>query len=287
MNAVGVALSMVLYPILKSETHQGYCPPMTTLFWILIITLAYSYIGYGVLLIALAPVKRLADPKPPSLSPRVAVLIAAHNEENDIGRKLNGLLNQKGFFGGLEIIVVSDGSTDGTPHAVKAYAGRGVRLLVTDGHVGKIAALNLAMSEIESEVVVFTDANSQLRPDALQMLLRHFTDPSVGCACGSIGVPAKGRGWIAKAESLYWHYDHALKRAESRLGRAADPAPGEGGVLGGDLDRAQAAVRGGRRQRARHGDGRDARRRKRPKMKYGKMITLRIITRQDIFDPKA
>lgn len=193
---------------------------MATLFWILVSTLAYSYVGYGLLLIVLARLRPAAGLPAPERPFTATVLIAAHNEESHIAAKLDNVLAQEVAPHALEVIVVSDGSTDGTCRAVEAYRERGVRLLALDAHDGKIAALNLGLSQAGGDLVLFTDANSLFRPGAVKALLAGFGDPAVGCVCGNLAVPEAGRGWIARAEALYWRYDHALKLAESRLGGA-------------------------------------------------------------------
>ncbi len=193
---------------------------MTALFWILVSSLTYSYAGYGLLLIALARLRSASQPPEPARPFKATVLIAAHNEEGHIAAKLENVLAQEVAPHGLEVMVVSDGSTDGTCRAVEAFRERGVRLLALDAHEGKIAALNLGLAQSGGDLVVFTDANSLFRPGALAALFRGFGDPAVGCVCGNLAVPEAGRGWIARAEALYWRYDHALKLAESRLGGA-------------------------------------------------------------------
>ena len=193
---------------------------MSAVFWGILGLLAYSYVGYGLLLIVMArfwPAPKAVE-KPQALS--VTLLIAAHNEAGHIGQKLTNALSLDTGVHKLEIVVVSDGSTDGTVEEVRRYSGSGVRLIEIKEHKGKIFALNKAISAISSDISVFSDANSAFRHDALTQLLRHFGNPEIGGVCGRIVVPRRNRNWLGRGESIYWKYDHALKVAESRIAGA-------------------------------------------------------------------
>jgi cellulose synthase/poly-beta-1,6-N-acetylglucosamine synthase-like glycosyltransferase len=84
--------------------------------------------------------------------------------------------------------------------------------------VGKLEAMNWALSRLTGEIVVFSDANAILAPGSLTALMRHFADPEIGGVCGQISVAKSSTGGIGKSESLFWRYDQALKHAESSLG---------------------------------------------------------------------
>jgi cellulose synthase/poly-beta-1,6-N-acetylglucosamine synthase-like glycosyltransferase len=95
-----------------------------------------------------------------------------------------------------------------------------VKLIDIAEHHGKISALNVALGRIDGDIVVFSDANSRIREEALARMLRHFGDPEVGGVCGRPAVVQRRMGALGRAEDLYWRYDSALKEAESRLGGA-------------------------------------------------------------------
>jgi cellulose synthase/poly-beta-1,6-N-acetylglucosamine synthase-like glycosyltransferase len=193
---------------------------VTAVFWILAAVLAYSYVGYGLLIIALSRLVRPRRVIPPDQPLDVTLLIAAHNEEAHIAGKIDNALRLEVGPHRLQVVVVSDGSADRTAEQVRSRASDRVRLIEIAEHRGKIAALNAALSQIRGDVVVFSDANSRIRDDALVQMLRHFGDPGVGGVCGHPEVAQLRAGLLGHAEDLYWRYDSALKEAESRLGGA-------------------------------------------------------------------
>jgi cellulose synthase/poly-beta-1,6-N-acetylglucosamine synthase-like glycosyltransferase len=188
-------------------------------FWGAVAVLAYTYAGFPLLVLARAAVRprpyRTGDVRPP-----VSVLIAAHNEATAIGPKLESVLAAAYPGGRREVIVASDGSDDGTEEVVRRYEDRGVRLLALP-RVGKAAALNRAIAVGTGEVLVFTDANSALEPDAVTALVRPFADPTVGGVAGDQRYRRRGdEAAVTGGERRYWDFDRLLKVAESRAGNA-------------------------------------------------------------------
>lgn len=191
---------------------------MEFIYWILFFTLIYAYVGYGVLMFLLG---FFVKPKQVFSHPRgyhVTLLVAAHNEENHIRNRIENALSQQVGDNRLDIVIVSDGSTDQTVAIAREYADRGVRVIETVGHNGKSAALNEVMPSIEGDLVVFSDANTIYRVDTIAKMLRHFEDAEIGGVCGKLQVPGKKTGWLSLAEDLYWNYDNRIKLAETRLG---------------------------------------------------------------------
>lgn len=189
---------------------------MTILFWSLLALLLIIVAGYGLVLISVAAL-RPRPVLPPEAPLRVTVLIAAHNEEGCIADKLRNVLDQDTGSHEVAVVVVSDGSTDRTADIVRGCGDRRVSVIDIREHVGKIPALNRALTAIGGDVVIFSDANSLLVPGAVRALLRPFADPRIGGVCGAPAIVTRS-GWLARAEHLYWRYDNALKLAESRLG---------------------------------------------------------------------
>lgn len=169
---------------------------------------AFAYLGYPVLLLAL----RRLSPRP-ALRPAervlpVSVIIAVHNGERELERKLENTLALD-YPGPLEILVSSDGSTDRTCEIAESFAGRGVVLLASKSQDGKEAAQARAVRRARGEILVFTDVGAELERDALRHLARPFADPSVGCASSEDVVESGG------GEGAYVRFEMALRRLES------------------------------------------------------------------------
>ena len=190
---------------------------MTILLWIIAGLIAYTFLGYGLLVGILA---KLFGRKPAGNGPvplDATLLIAAHNEEKHIARKIQNALSVDRSPVALRIVIACDGCADATAAIARSFADSGVKVVESIGHVGKIGILNLAMGEIAGDVVIFSDANSEIGKKSLVKLLAHFSDPEVGGVCGAIGVPARGRGWLGLGEAMHWKFDHALKYWESQV----------------------------------------------------------------------
>ncbi len=196
---------------------------MIAAFWTLLAVTAFSLAGYGLLWAALAALFGRRDDRRSPGPLNVTMLIAARNEERSIGRKLQTVLAQQIAPHRLDVLVVSDGSEDATLKRALETGDPRVRAFQTPAHGGKAAALNAGLARIRPEtgIVIFSDANSMLAPGALRALLAPFTDPEVGGVCGR-PEPERGprKGWLGRVERLFWAYDSALKRSESRLGGA-------------------------------------------------------------------
>jgi glycosyltransferase involved in cell wall biosynthesis len=187
------------------------------LFWgsALLLVLVYVAFPIGVLL------RGWLRPRPHRLgdiTPRVSVVIAAHNEASSIAARLDNLLSLDYPPDHLEIIVASDGSTDATEATVADYEGRGVRLLALP-RVGKVAALNGAIEVAGGEIVAFSDANSHWVPGSLRALVRPFADPDVGGVAGDQRYMEDSPGRTAgQGERSYWDLERRIKQAQSRAG---------------------------------------------------------------------
>lgn len=187
------------------------------LFWLSVAFVAYVYIGYPLLIGCLAwigPRKTLQSQVSDSDLPRVTVVIPAHNEERWIERKIENTFALDYPRDGMEILVASDGSTDRTVEIVRQFASSGVRLIHYPERAGKVATLNRTVGGIKNDIVVFTDANAILRPDALRCVLAHFSDPDVGCAGGTRLCLATD-STSTEGESIYWRYEGWIRSCES------------------------------------------------------------------------
>ena len=179
---------------------------------------AYVYFGYPLLLWAAAKVTKRPIHKAP-ITPVVSLIIAAHNEERQLAAKIENTLALDYPRDRIEIIVASDGSTDGTEEIAGHFEPHGLRLLRLP-RCGKMHALNKAVAQSAGEVLVFTDANAELERNALKALVAPFADIEVGGVCGNQKYRgAADRDDTAGAgEDLYWRFDKYLKQLETCVG---------------------------------------------------------------------
>jgi len=183
------------------------------LFWGSLGALAWTHVGYPAAMGVLArarprPVKR------EDVTPSVALVVSAHDEEDVIGRRLENLLELDYPSERLEIVVASDGSTDGTEAIVEGFAAREPRVrLLRCPREGKVAAQHRSVRETTSDVLAFTDANTEWKPDALRKLVRNLADPEVGYVCGQLRLESPDG---ANLEGLYWRYEVWVREQESK-----------------------------------------------------------------------
>ena len=185
------------------------------LFWASLGALAWTHAGYPLAAAAAAAVRsrpvRLAD-----VLPTVTVIVAAHDEEEVIERRLENLLALDYPSDRLEIVVASDASGDRTDELVEAVAAREPRVgLLRCPRGGKVAAQDHAVRETGGEIVAFSDANATWAPDSLAKLVRSFADPEVAYVCGRL-LLADAAG--SNREGAYWRFETWLRRQESELG---------------------------------------------------------------------
>ena len=174
--------------------------------------LVYAQAGYPIALAGLARVRHSRSaPRPPGGPPDVSLVVAAYNEEAVVAEKVRNALDLDHPRERLEVVVCSDGSTDGTARAARD-AGADVVLELPRG--GKIRAQDAGVARARGEIVAFSDANATWEPDALTELLAPFADPEVGYVCGQVRFVNDGG---TNQEGLYWRYEMWVRELESRL----------------------------------------------------------------------
>lgn len=188
------------------------------IFWISAFIVFYAFVGYGLLLWILVWIKEHLRGKEhfeaSSKLPQVTLLIAAYNEEDCIAEKMKNCLSLDYPSSSLHIVWVTDGSSDRTPEILASYPQNTV--LHSPERKGKTAALNRAMKFIDSEIVVMTDANTELNSECISRIVRKFDNPKVGCVCGEKRVRTDV-DTAAGAEGIYWKYECFLKDLDDRL----------------------------------------------------------------------
>ncbi len=183
---------------------------VVVLFWASLGALVWTHAGYPAAARILASLRPRPIRTEEGTLPFVTVVVAAHNEEPVIARRLENLRALDYPPDRLEIVVTSDASTDET----EAIAERAGARVIRNPRGGKVAAQNRAVRETTGDVVAFSDANCTWAPDALRRLVRNFADPDVAYVCGRLNLTAEdGRN----KEGVYWRYELALRADESRL----------------------------------------------------------------------
>ena len=195
---------------------------MATLFWLCMAIVVYTYVGYGIVLYLLVFVKRLATKAKPLADitddrlPEVTLMVCAYNEEDIIAEKMDNTRRLDYPSDRLHLVWVTDGSNDNTNVLLSAYPE--VKVIYSPERRGKAAALKHGIKEIGTEIVMMTDANTMLNPEAVREVARLMQDPKVGCVSGEKKVMARSNSdEAAQGEGLYWKYESTLKRLDSEL----------------------------------------------------------------------
>ena len=213
---------------------------MKAAFWVSAIVVAYVYVGYPLLLAAWARLRPAGSgiPRRPTTRPEglpfVSVVLAARNEGHQLARRLKNLLAQDYPADRLEIVVVSDGSTDDTALVAASYAPRVRCIALPPG--GKALALNAGVREAHHPILVFADARQRFAPDAVRRLVAPFADPRVGGVSGELhlaeardegersapsspanGADARHVGGVGEGVGLYWAYEKWIRWQESKV----------------------------------------------------------------------
>lgn len=203
---------------------------LVTLFWICAILVVYTYVGYGILLIAIVKIKNIFSPSKTidpiaddSLLPAVTLMICAYNEEDIVEKKMENTHSLDYPKDKLKVMWVTDGSTDGTNNLLKNYPD--VNVLFEPTRAGKTAAMNRGMNFVDTDIVVMTDANTMINSQAIRVIVNLMEDPKVACVAGEKRVMARNDSQgAAQGESLYWKYESTLKRYDYQLNSAMGAA---------------------------------------------------------------
>lgn len=187
------------------------------LFWFSFAALAYTFLGYPLLIGALAkaagmPVKKSSPANPPAVS----VVLVAFNEEERIVPRVANLLAANYPADKLEVLVVTDGSTDGTVAKLRALADPRVRVLAREHRSGKSACLNAAIPQARGEIVVLCDARQRFAPHTIPELVANFSDPDLGAVSGSLEIDPAATG-VGGGVDLYWKLEKFIRASEGRF----------------------------------------------------------------------
>jgi cellulose synthase/poly-beta-1,6-N-acetylglucosamine synthase-like glycosyltransferase len=212
---------------------------LEVIFWVSVALIAWTQLGYGVVLALLARAlprarRPAAAPPPSGELPGLSLIVAAHDEQDVIASKVQNALALDYPRARLELIVACDGCEDET--AARARQA-GADVVLELARQGKIRAQDAAVERARGEIVAFSDANAAWEPDAARELVGAFADPRVGYACGQVrfsrattasrapaaestaaeSPAAESTAAAANQEGVYWRYELALRGLESRL----------------------------------------------------------------------
>ncbi|RLT03313.1 MAG: glycosyltransferase [Planctomycetota bacterium] len=149
--------------------------------------------------------------------PSITILLTVHNEDSVIRQRIENMLLCEYPPERLSVVVASDGSTDNTNSIIRSFGDRGVRLHESSG-LGKTATQNAAIDTIESDVIVFTDADVTFEPRFLRVIARHFKNPRVGAVDGRLLYSSEPTLDVQTCQGYYWNYELRLRDLESQLG---------------------------------------------------------------------
>ena len=193
------------------------------IFWLCLLLVVYTYVGYGIVLYLLVLIKRAVNgtPKRPVLPadeqlPDVTLMICAYNEEDIVEEKMTNTRELNYPKGKLKVMWVTDGSNDHTNERLAEYEE--VTVVFTPERKGKTAALNHGIQSVDTPLVIMTDANTMLNSECVREVVRCFMDERVACVAGEKRVMARNQSDnAAEGEGMYWKYESTLKRLDSEL----------------------------------------------------------------------
>jgi cellulose synthase/poly-beta-1,6-N-acetylglucosamine synthase-like glycosyltransferase len=184
--------------------------------WICCFIVFYNYAGYAIIAYVINLFKKkknLGSSRP--FYPTVSFIVAAFNEEDCIEKKIQNSFEQVYPSDRIEYIFITDGSTDSTPDIIEKYPQ--IQLLHSNLRLGKSAALNRAVNAAKNDILLFSDANTFLNPEATQKIAGHYLDITVGGVAGEkkVMTPENDKENIGASEGLYWKYESFLKKLDS------------------------------------------------------------------------
>jgi glycosyltransferase involved in cell wall biosynthesis len=184
-----------------------------TIFWLSLIGIIYTYVGYPLVMWMLARLR----PRPwkaALIAPNVSVVLAVHNGIVLLPRKIQHLLDLD-YSNTKEIIIVSDGSTDGTAELLARQRHPLLKAIILKEHQGKAAAVNAGLEEATGDLILFVDIRPEIAPGAVQQLVNNFADEKVGCASGNLKLRREDHDVASAAiGDFYWRYEQWIRTCE-------------------------------------------------------------------------
>ena len=205
---------MITAPVSLLEMSAQHAAELIT--WFAILVVFYTYFGYPLLTLLLSLFLDNAVNKK-DIEPTVTFLITAYNEEKNIEKKLQNTLSLDYPRDKLEIMVASDGSTDRTDEIVKKFSYKGVVLHRVEGRVGKTETQNQAVEVAEGDIVIFSDATTTYKNDAIRKIVRNYNDTSIGAVSGRYEYVNPTGAPVGLGTILFWKYENFIKSRQTRI----------------------------------------------------------------------
>jgi biofilm PGA synthesis N-glycosyltransferase PgaC len=188
-----------------------------SLFWISAGAILYTFLGYPLAVWLLARLRKREVIKA-AITPRVSVVIACHNEQHNVEARIKNIFDSDYPRDLINIVIVSDGSTDFTAEIARRHTSDRVRLFSYGDQRGKATALNIGVEIATGEIIVFADARQSFEPGAIKELVANFADPSVGAVSGELVLDGASGSSVGEGVGLYWKYEKWIRKSESRSG---------------------------------------------------------------------
>jgi cellulose synthase/poly-beta-1,6-N-acetylglucosamine synthase-like glycosyltransferase len=189
---------------------------LNILFWISLSILFYTYAGYAILLYLYNNIRKIWRATTEDLmkyEPRVTLIIPAYNEAEVIKAKIENSLQLNYPADKLDLLFITDGTTDDSEDVLKKYDR--VKHLHQNERLGKMAAINRAMQHVQTPVVIFSDANTILNPEAVSLMVKHYANEKIGGVAGEKKVEITATSDVLVGEGIYWQYESKMKQLDS------------------------------------------------------------------------
>ncbi len=199
--------------------------------WLILIFILYTYLGYPLILFFGAKVTTKVIDKNFKYEPNVSVVIAAYNEEKNIEKRIKNILGQNYPREKLEVIIVSDGSSDQTDLIIKKIQQQKninfLKLCTYPVSQGKAHAINQGVNIATGEIIVFADSRQRFETNAIKHLVANFNDQKIGCVSGELKFEDTPDSSINNEVSIYWNFEKQIRKMESHIGSV----PGATGAI--------------------------------------------------------
>jgi poly-beta-1,6-N-acetyl-D-glucosamine synthase len=193
---------------------------MVFFFWVSLMIVFYTFIGYGIILFVLVKTRRIFKGKrdaqfSKATLPTCTLVVACYNEADILEEKIANTFGLQYPERKLAVVFVTDGSSDNSPEIIKQYTA--IQLMHSPERKGKIHAMHRAMQEVKTDICIFTDANTFLNEEALVNIARHYQDATVGAVAGEKRVKIEAMADATAGEGFYWKYESKLKKWDAEL----------------------------------------------------------------------